>query len=208
MAYLENFTTARDWALSPPKRNPDDLSFDELVDDDELDEDEDDEDEDDRRLTKKTDLDEEDEDEDEDEDLDDEDDEDLDDEDLDEEDLDEDEDEDEEKSKASLHNQSLSGRQRRELLAVQAVAARESMLVCEAFIPVVSVIVRAGQRRRAKGGSRRIPMPPFPGARNSYPGAGMPAGPWVAWREHPARSLAPRRRWAIRRNWRVRFPDR
>ena len=41
MALMENFTTARDWVLSPPKRNPDDLSFDELVDDDEIDEDED-----------------------------------------------------------------------------------------------------------------------------------------------------------------------
>ena len=46
MAHLEHFTTARDWALSPPKRNPDDTSFDELVDDDDVDEDED-EDEDD-----------------------------------------------------------------------------------------------------------------------------------------------------------------
>jgi len=47
MEYLDNFTTARDWALSPPKRNPDDLSFDELVEDDDLDEDEDEDDDED-----------------------------------------------------------------------------------------------------------------------------------------------------------------
>src|ERR1041385_6524730 len=47
MAYLENF--AREWEFSPPKRNPDDMSFDDLDDDveeDDLDEEEEEEDED------------------------------------------------------------------------------------------------------------------------------------------------------------------
>ncbi len=86
MAYLENFTTARDWALSPPKRNPDDLSFDELVDDDEIDEDED-EDEEDEEEDEADLLDDDEEDDLDEEDLDEEDEDDLDDEeDLDEED--------------------------------------------------------------------------------------------------------------------------
>ena len=101
MEYLENVMTARSWVLSPPKRNPDDLSFDELVDDDDLDEDdlddEDDEDEEETDLLDEDELDDEEDDLEDDEDLDDED---LDEEEEDEEDEDEEDEEDEKAKKA------------------------------------------------------------------------------------------------------------
>jgi hypothetical protein len=80
MAYLD-FTETSEWLMSPPRRNPDDMSFDEMANDEiEDEEDVDEDDEEDEEVDEDEDLDDEDE-------LEDEDDEDFeDDEELDEED--------------------------------------------------------------------------------------------------------------------------
>lgn len=84
MEYLDIYQSARDWEMSPPKRNPDDKGLDDLEDDVE-DDDEEDEDEDDDEDEEDADEDEDDDDDDLDEEEDVEDDEDVDEDDLDDE---------------------------------------------------------------------------------------------------------------------------
>ena len=94
MAYLDTFATSREWQMSPPRRNPDDVSFDDLDNEPEDDDDLDDE-EDEEELEDEDEEDLDDEDFDEDDEEDDLDDEDEDFDDLDDEDEDEEEDDDE-----------------------------------------------------------------------------------------------------------------